>query len=226
MGPPQADRLLAVLDERERAALDRRGRRVRFDAGTRLVQQGDPGDKVLVLLEGRAKVSYATREGRELVLRFCGPGELVGELAVIDGSPRLSSIVALEPVDALVLAATDFRALLDAEPSIAWKLLGMLSRRFRDADLKRVEFGASDTVGRVAARLVELADRHGEPAAEGIVITLPLSQDELGAWTGASRAGVAAALRVLRDLQWIETQRRRITVLDRDALAARASVQN
>lgn len=226
MGTPQADRLLAVLDERERAALDRRGRRVRFDAGTRLVQQGDPGDKVLVLLEGRAKVSYATREGRELVLRFCGPGELVGELAVIDGSPRLSSIVALEPVDALVLAATDFRALLDAEPSIAWKLLGMLSRRFRDADLKRVEFGASDTVGRVAARLVELADRHGEPAAEGIVITLPLSQDELGAWTGASRAGVAAALRVLRDLQWIETQRRRITVLDRDALAARASVQN
>ena len=226
MGTPQADRLLAVLDERERAALDRRGRRVRFDAGTRLVQQGDPGDKVLVLLEGRAKVSYATREGRELVLRFCGPGELVGELAVIDGSPRLSSIVALEPVEALVLAAADFRTLLDAEPSIAWKLLGMLSRRFRDADLKRVEFGASDTVGRVAARLVELADRHGEPAAEGIVITLPLSQDELGAWTGASRAGVAAALRVLRDLQWIETQRRRITVRDRDALAARASVQN
>ena len=102
----------------------------------------------------------------------------------------------------------------------------MLSRRFRDADLKRVEFGASDTVGRVAARLVELADRYGEPTDEGIRITLPLSQDELGAWTGASRAGVAAALRTLRDLDWIDTQRRRITVLDRDALAARASVQN
>jgi CRP/FNR family transcriptional regulator, cyclic AMP receptor protein len=129
-------------------------------------------------------------------------------------------------VEALVLPAAGFRALLAAEPSIAWKLLGTLSRRFRDADLKRVEFGASDTVGRVAARLVELADRYGEPAEEGIRITLPLSQDELGAWTGASRAGVAAALRTLRDLDWIQTQRRRITVRNRDALAARASVQN
>jgi CRP/FNR family cyclic AMP-dependent transcriptional regulator len=125
-----------------------------------------------------------------------------------------------------VLPAAGFRALLAAEPSIAWKLLGTLSRRFRDADLKRVEFGASDTVGRVAARLVELADRYGEPAEGGIRITLPLSQDELGAWTGASRAGVAAALRTLRDLDWIQTQRRRITVRNRDALAARASVQN
>ena len=226
MGAPQAERLLTLLDQRERAALDRRARRTRFAAGNSLLQQGEAGDKVVFLLEGRAKISYVTREGRELVLRFCGPGELVGELAVIDGSPRLSSVVALEPVDALVLAAVDFRALLDSEPAIAWKLLGMLSRRFRDADLKRVEFGASDTVGRVAARLVELADRHGEPAEEGIRITLPLSQDELAAWAGASRAGVAAALRVLRDLDWIQTERRRITVLDRDALAARASVQN
>ena len=226
MGAPQEEGLLALLDESERAALDRRARRTRFDAGTLLLRQGEPGDRVVVLLDGRAKISYVTREGRELVLRFCGPGELVGELAVIDGSPRLSSVVALEPVEALVLAAVDFRALLHTEPAIAWKLLGSLSRRFRDADLKRVEFGASDTVGRVAARLVELADRYGEPTGEGIRISLRLSQEELGAWTGASRAGVAAALRTLRDLDWIDTQRRRITVLDRDALAARASIQN
>ena len=226
MGAPQAEELLALLDESERAALERRARRTRFGAGTPLLRQGEHGDRVVVLLEGRAKISYVTREGRELVLRFCGPGELVGELAVIDGGPRLSSVVALEPVEALVLAAVDFRALLQSEPAIAWKLLGTLSRRFRDADLKRVEFGASDTVGRVAARLVELADRYGEPTDDGIRITLPLSQDELGAWTGASRAGVAAALRTLRDLDWIDTQRRRITVLDREALAARASIQN
>ncbi len=226
MGAPQAEELLALLDESERAAFERRARRTRFDAGTPLLRQGEHGDRVVVLLEGRAKISYVTREGRELVLRFCGPGELVGELAVIDGGPRLSSVVALEPVEALVLAAVDFRALLQSEPAIAWKLLGTLSRRFRDADLKRVEFGASDTVGRVAARLVELADRYGEPTDDGIRITLPLSQDELGAWTGASRAGVAAALRTLRDLDWIDTQRRRITVLDREALATRASIQN
>ena len=226
MAASETEHFLALLDDRERAALDRRARPARFSAGEHLLHQHEPGDRVIVLLEGRAKVSYVTRQGRELVLRFCGPGELVGELAVVDGGPRLSSVVALEPVGALVLAAVDFRSLLGSEPAVAWKLLGMLSRRFRDADLKRVEFGASDTVGRVAARLVELADAHGEPARHGIRITLPLSQDELGAWTGASRAGVAAALRTLRELDWIETERRRITVRDRDSLAARASIQN
>jgi CRP/FNR family cyclic AMP-dependent transcriptional regulator len=220
------DEFLALLDDREREALQRRARTTRFSTGERLLQQGDAGDKVVVILRGRGKVSYVTREGRELVLRFCGPGELVGELSVIDGRPRLSSVVALEPMEALVLAASEFRSLIEAEPTVAWKLLGMLSRRFRDADLKRLEFGASDTVGRVAARIVELADRYGEPDDDGIRITLPLSQDELGAWTGSSRAGVAAALRTLRELGWIETERRRITVRDRDALAARASVQN
>lgn len=220
------DEFLALLDDREREALQRRARTTRFSTGERLLQQGDAGDKVVVILRGRGKVSYVTREGRELVLRICGPGELVGELSVIDGRPRLSSVVALEPLEALVLAASEFRSLIEAEPTVAWKLLGMLSRRFRDADLKRLEFGASDTVGRVAARIVELADRYGEPDGDGIRITLPLSQDELGAWTGSSRAGVAAALRTLRELGWIETERRRITVRDRDALAARASVQN
>jgi CRP/FNR family transcriptional regulator, cyclic AMP receptor protein len=220
------DEFLALLDDREREALQRRARRTRFSTGERLLQQGDAGDKVVVILRGRGKVSYVTREGRELVLRICGPGELLGELSVIDGRPRLSSVVALEPVEALVLAASEFRSLIEAEPTVAWKLLGMLSRRFRDADLKRLEFGASDTVGRVAARIVELADRYGEPHGDGIRITLPLTQDELGAWTGSSRAGVAAALRTLRELGWIETERRRITVRDRDALAARASVQN
>lgn len=216
----------SLLDDRERAALRRHARQVRFPAGVRLLQQGEPGDKVLVIESGRAKVTYVTSGGRELVLRFCGPGELVGELAVLDGRPRLSSIVALEEVEALVIPAGDFRALLLSHPGIAWLLLVMLSKRFRDADLKRVEFGASDTVGRIAARLVELGERYGENRDGAVHIELPLSQDELGAWTGASRAGVAAALRTLRDLGWIETGRRRMVLLDSEALRARATIQN
>ena len=217
---------VALLDDGERAALHRHARVMRYPAGVRLLHQGEPGDKVLVIESGRAKVTYVTAGGKELVLRFCGPGELVGELAVLDGGPRLSSIVALEPVEALVIPASDFRTLLHAQPGIAWRLLVMLSTRFRDADLKRVEFGASDTVGRLAARLVELGERYGERRDEGVHIELPLSQDELGAWTGASRAGVAAALRTLRDLGWIETGRRRIVLLDTDALRSRATIQN
>lgn len=216
----------ALLDHAEHAALRLHGRVVQFPAGVCILHQGETGDKVLLIESGRAKVTYVTGTGRELVLRFCGPGELVGELAVLDGGPRLSSLVALEPLEALLIPAGAFRTLLHDHPGIAWRLLVMLSTRFRDADLKRVEFGASDTVGRLAARLVELAERYGEPREGGVHIELPLSQDELGAWTGASRAGVAAALRTLRELGWIETGRRHIVVLDDEALRARATVQN
>ena len=216
----------ALLDDGERAALRLHARIVHFPAGVRILHQGEPGNKVLVVESGRAKVTYVTAGGRELVLRFCGPGELVGELAVLDGGPRLSSVVALEPLEAMVIPAGDFRTLLHDHPGIAWRVLVMLSARFRDADLKRVEFGASDTVGRLAARLIELAERYGEPREGQVHIDLPLSQDELGGWTGASRAGVAAALRTLRELGWIETGRRHIVVLDAEALRSRATIQN
>lgn len=156
------------------------------------------------------------------MLDFRGPGELVGELSAIDEGPRSSSVTAIEPLEALVVPATDFRALIASTPGAGLVLLRLLSRRFRDADRKRIEFAATDTVGRTAARLVELAERYGEPCEEGIAINLPLSQEELAGWTGSSRAGTAESLRTLRELGWVETERRRITVRDVEALRARS----
>jgi CRP-like cAMP-binding protein len=100
----------------------------------------------------------------------------------------------------------------------------MLSERLRDADVKRIGFAASDTVGRVASRLVELADRFGEEDERGeTLITLPLTQEELAAWCGSSREATAKALQTLRSLGWVETARRRITVHDLASLRARAA---
>src|ERR671916_2080962 len=93
-------------------ALHECGRRVRFDTGERLLREGAPGEEVLLILIGRAKVSHSGPEGRDTVLDFRGPGELVGELAVLDAAPRSSSVTAIEPVEALVVAASEFRGLL------------------------------------------------------------------------------------------------------------------
>jgi CRP-like cAMP-binding protein len=133
-------------------------------------------------------------------------------------------VTAIEQVEALLVSARDFRRLLD-RPEFAVELLRRMGQRFRDADRKRVEFGASDTVGRVAARLVELAERYGEPEGRSLAIALPLNQEELAGWAAASRAAMANALQTLRELGWIETGRRRIRVLDLEALRRR-SVQN
>jgi CRP/FNR family transcriptional regulator, cyclic AMP receptor protein len=206
--------------------LRERGRPVAFATGDRLLQEGTAGEEVALILSGRVKVSHTGPDGHDTVLDFRGPGELVGELAVLDSAPRSSSVTAIEPVEAVLVAASDFRALL-GRPGFALKLLSVLTARFRDADRKRIDFGASDTVGRVCARLAELAERYGEPDGDAIVIALPISQEELAGWTAASRAGLANALRTLRELGWIETERRRIRVVDLESLRTRGgNVQN
>lgn len=214
---------LATLGEADRDAVESRGGIRRFRVGAALMHQGQIGDEVLILRSGRVKVTSTTREGKEIVLRFCGPGALLGELAVIEERPRSGTVEALEPVEALAISAHDFRGLLESRASLSLALLRSVSNRFLDADRKRIEFGASQTLGRVAARLIELAERHGEPAGTGTVITLPISQDELAGWTGSSREAVAGALHILRDLGLVSTERRRITVLDEEGLRRRVA---
>ena len=214
---------LELLDDDDRREFEARAGRRRFKPGSTLTHQGSPGAEVLVLLRGRAKVSIDTEEGREVVVQFCGPGDLLGELAVIDSEARLGTTEALEPIEALALSAADFLALIEQRPSFSLALLRNLVKRFRDSDLMRVEFASAQTLGRVAARLVELLDRHGEPAEGGTAITLPISQEELAAWTGSSREATAKALQTLRELGAIRTERRRIVVLDEPTLRRQAA---
>ena len=222
MPPAPQTGFLAELGEDERAALERRGTVRRHAAGEVLFHERDASDRVVVVRAGRVKVASVTDDGREVVFAFRGPGDLLGELSAIDGAPRSATVSAVEEVEAVSVAASEFRAFLQDHPRVALLLLEMLSRRLRDADRKRVEFAAYDTVGRVAARLVELAAAHGQPAGAGVRITLPLSQDELAGWTGSSREAVSKGLQMMRSLGWVETGRRRITVLDLEALRRRA----
>ena len=214
---------LAMLEPEDAAELRARGGTRRFRAGQALMHEGQVGEELMILLAGRAKVTCTTAEGKEIVLAFRQPGDLLGELAVLDDRPRSSSVVALEPAEALVLAASEFRAAVESRPRIALELLRMLSRRFRDADRKRIEFAASQTLGRVAGRLVELAERYGEPTERGVIIDLPISQEELAGWTGSSREAVAKALHTLRELGLVITERRRIIVCDLDGLTRQAA---
>jgi CRP/FNR family cyclic AMP-dependent transcriptional regulator len=214
---------LGALDSEQLEALRGLGTARRFREGQALFHQGGSSDRVVVLLSGRVKVSTVTEDGKEIVLAFRGPGDLLGELSAIDGEPRSATVEAIEPVEAIAVAAPQFRSYLIAHPEVGVLLLQMLSHRLRDADRIRVEYGAHDTVGRVAARLVELAERYGEPAGRGLRIGLPLSQEELAGWTGASREAVSKALQTLRKVGWVVTERRRITVLDLEALRRRSA---
>jgi CRP-like cAMP-binding protein len=174
--------------------------------------------EVLVILDGWVKVSATTPAGKTVLLALRGPGELVGELSALDEAPRSASIVAIEPVQALAVPYARFKAFLLEHPEHALTLLQQLGARLRDADAKRVQLAAYTTTGRVAFCLLELCDRFGEHAQGAVEITLPLSQEELASWAGASLESVGRALQQMRGLGWIETRRRAIRVLDREAL--------
>jgi CRP/FNR family cyclic AMP-dependent transcriptional regulator len=220
----EPENFLALLSEADREALLEIGRRRRYNVGEHLMHQEEPGDPVLLLREGHVKATFVEPQGKEIVLSFHGPGDVLGELSFVHAAPRSSNVVAIEPAEARALAAADFRAFLGQRPSAALALFDAIGRRFRDANRTQVQFGASDVVGRIAARLVELCERNGLRTAEGIEIRLPITQQDLGGWTGSSRAAVASALRTMRELGWIETERRRTTVLDIESLAARAGL--
>jgi CRP-like cAMP-binding protein len=220
--PPEPGTFVALLSGGDRDALLAYGGTRRYDQGERLMHQGEPGQRVLDLLAGHVKASSVDSRGREMVLSFRGPGDVLGELTFSHGDRRSSNVTAIEAVEARAIAASEFRAYLVQRPTAALTLIDVISRRFRDANSARVQFGDLDTVGRVAARLVELCQRYGDRTDSKITIRLPVTQEDLGSWTASSRAGVAAALRTMRQLGWIETERRRITVLDLDALTRRA----
>jgi CRP/FNR family transcriptional regulator, cyclic AMP receptor protein len=211
-----------LLTPEETAALERAGRRREFRRGAVIMREGDRSEWVVVLRDGRVKVSCDTAGGTEVVLAVRGPGALLGELSAIGPEPRSATLTALEAVTALIVSRADFEAFLRAHGRVAFLLLQTVVNRLRDADRKRIEFGAHDTTGRVAARLIEMAERFGQPVEDGVKIALPFSQDELAGWIGASREAVSKALGVLRSAGWIRTSRMSVVVRDLTALRRRA----
>jgi CRP/FNR family cyclic AMP-dependent transcriptional regulator len=218
----EPDEFMARLAPPDREALVARGRRRRWPPGASLFLEGEKCSTVVIVVGGRVKVFSLTEHGEEIVLAVRGPGALLGELSAVDGAPRGASVAALESVEALVVPVNAFVDYLRTHGDAAIALLQMITTKFRDSDRKRVEFAAYDIPARVARRLVELADRFGEPDDQGVRIAVALTQDELAGWVGASREAVAKALRVLRDRGYVSTGRRTLTVRDLDALRRRA----
>jgi CRP/FNR family transcriptional regulator, cyclic AMP receptor protein len=202
-------------------ALRSEGRRVRFRRGQALFTQGDRAERVFVIERGWVMITSMAPGGREIVLGLRGPGDVIGDLSALDDAPRSATALAVGEVEATVTPSSALtRALSDG--GTAMDLLRVLASRLRDADRKRLEFAALDTLGRVAWRLDELSERFGEQTADGIEVELPLSQEQLASWCGASREATVKALATLRKLGCIATGRRSVLIRDLDALRRHA----
>lgn len=215
------------------------GARRRYPGGRALFREGDVAHEVLVLISGAVKIVVGSAEGQEVVLDVFEAGSLLGELSAIDGKPRSAMVVALGPVEVLAVAATTFNEFLDRHPAVMRTLLIEVIDRLRVRVRHQLEFGTGDALGRICARLADLAERQRrddrcaartpsssaetEAEAKEIVVRSPVTQSELAAWTGLSREAVVKGLRVLRQLGWIDSRGRTIVIHDLPSLSARAA---
>ncbi len=212
---------LQQLGREDADALLARVRRRTIRPGTEIIGAGSAGDGVLLVLAGRVRlVAYGT-DRREVVLAIRGPGELLGEMAALGAGRRTATAMAIDEVEVGFLSAQALQAFLREHPDTAIVIIRMLISRLAEATQDVVDLATQDSVGRLAKRLVDLSAEYGKAAGGGTQIELTLTQDELARWTGATRETVSRALRLMRQLGWVATDRKTITVLDPAALRAR-----
>lgn len=213
---------LRQLSPEDTDELLRRVRRRTIAKSQRILRAGAAGDDVVVVLSGRVRLVAYGAERREVVLAIRGAGELLGEMAALGGQRRTATAIAVDEVEAGVLHGDEFRAFLHDCPDAALVLIRMLVRRLSESSRDLAALATQDSVGRVAKRLLDLSAEHGVRSGAGTRIELSLTQDELARWTGATRETVSRALRLMRQLGWVATNPRTITVLDPGALRARS----
>ena len=213
---------LRQLGREDADALLERVRRKSIPRGTEILRAGAAAEEVVLVLGGRVKLVAFGADRREVVLALRGPGELIGEMAALGAGRRTATGIAVDDVEVGFLPAQELVSFLREHPDAALVVIRMLVRRLAEATRDVVDLSTRDSVGRVARRLVELSSKHGVAAAGGTGVELSLTQDELARWTGATRETVSRALRLMRQLGWVSTDHRTITVLDSAALRERS----
>lgn len=163
--------------------------------GTTILRRGDAGASMMVVLSGKVRVGLTSEDGREVTLGIVGEGDVLGEMALLDGEPRSADAVALEDCNVLLLERGRFQRLLRDRPEMSQRLIAVLCRRLRRANAAIEEMALMDLESRLGRLLKRLAAQYGKPAKRGTRIEFKLSQKDLSALIGASREKVNRQLR-------------------------------
>ena len=205
--------LFAPLEERELETLAQHVRVRAFKRAETIFHKDDTATHLYLVLEGAVKIALPGEFGQEALVALMRPGEFFGELALFDQAPRSASAVAHEDTRAALLARDDFLQFLEANPHAVRVVLEALARTIRRLSDRVEDLIFLDVPSRVAKYLLDLAQLQGGDKPE-----LTLTQDELAAFIGASRVSVNRVLGDLERRSLIAVRRRRIVLLDPEAL--------
>jgi CRP-like cAMP-binding protein len=183
-----------------------------------LFRRGEPGNALFAVLEGRLKATGEGRDGKEMVLSVMDPGEVIGEIALLDQEPRSATVQAVEDVTLLTLHRRDLIPFLERNPKAAIKLAAVLAKRIRNLTELMEDTVFLGLPSRLAKKLLSLADRYGKPTPEGLKIDLKLPQHELGELVGTSRESINKTLRQWGEENLVAFASGYLTIKDRDKL--------
>ena len=204
--------LFANLADEDMHELMTAAKRRAFRSGEVIFHRDDPGQVLYMIKEGKVKICIISPDGQEISLAVFGKGECFGEFALLDGLPRSADAVALEKVECYTLQRSDFHNAIMKNPKIAIQVLEALTKRLRNTDNMVEDLIFLDVYGRVAKKLLELADAHGVKTDDGVRIEVRLTQQELASMVGASRESVNKVMGYFSEKDFISTDKHRITL--------------
>ena len=186
-----------------------------FNVGEPVFHVGAPGQSMMVILNGTVRVSLLGPKGKAVILADLSAGELLGEVALLDGKERSADAAALTKCDLLVLERRDVVAFLEKRPDLCLKLLELMCARLRKSDRRMSDIAFFELSSRLAKVLL---DRAGKPGRAGAKPKLSLSQTELAGMINATRESVNRCLRNWQRQGIVDLSERWITVLQHDTL--------
>jgi CRP-like cAMP-binding protein len=204
------------------SALTTRLHPVEFPRGHTIFDEGQPGDRLYIIISGKVKIGRRAPDGREKLLTIMGPSDMFGELSIFDPGPRTSSATAITEVCAVPMDREALRAWIADRPEITERLLRVLARRLRRTNDNVADLIFTDVAGRVAKQLLQLAQRFGTQEGGALRVNHDLTQEEIAQLVGASRETVNKALADFVHRGWITLEGKSVLISDSERLARRA----
>ena len=214
--------LFTALDEAAAVSLRASMDTVKIAKGSILFKEGDDGEHLYVIIDGKLKLGTSSGDGRENLLSILGPGEMFGELSLFDPGPRTSTATAVTDAKLLSLGHEKVIPWLKQNPEVSLQLLTRLSQRLRRTNEAVGDLVFSDVPGRVAKALIDLGDRFGNTTPEGLLVNHDLTQEELAQLVGASRETVNKALADFAGRGWLKLDGRSVLITDVERLGKRS----
>ena len=209
--------IFADLDPEALDQLCRYAKHTTVKRGATIAAKGDPGNNLFAVISGTVKISSSSPDGRNAILNLIGPGEIFGEIAVLDGAPRSADATANTNCELYIIDRRDFLPFVKSQPALAMKFIELLCTRLRRTSDQVEQVILQDLPGRLASALLRLSDKHKqEPQGRTISIT----QQEISEMVGMTRESINKQLRAWAARGWVRLEHGAIVVLKPESLQA------